>query len=331
MADCAAGRVLMTGDTVGGVWTFTLELARALEKRGMAVTLASLGGEPSDEQREEAGAVANLQLHTSSYKLEWMDDPWDDVEASGRWLLELEKQFRPDVIHLNSLGHGSLQFQAPVVMTAHSCVLSWWAAVKREALPVRWGRYRYEVETSLKAVDFVTAPSTAMLRSVEENYGPDLPPNRVVPNGRHPGRFRPGNKEPFVLAAGRLWDEGKNIAALAEVSRDIPWPIYVAGEERSPDGVSANLGACRGLGRLSPAVLAVSAWPGGNLCVPDYTNRSAYRHWKRQYRDARWFCAISKAYAKSGATPPCMCCRTTPTVFRRRSSCSSTINRCAWK
>src|SRR5438105_4553667 len=164
-------RVLMTGDTVGGVWSYTLELAQGLGSHGIEVILATLGGEPTDEQRAEADSIPNLRLLTSRYKLEWMDEPWRDVEESGRWLLGLEKQFGPDVIHLNSYGHGSLPWQAPVVLTAHSCVLSWWAAVKRDPIPARWNRYRHEVERSVKAADLLTAPSRAMLRMMEEIYG----------------------------------------------------------------------------------------------------------------------------------------------------------------
>jgi len=44
-------RVLMTTDTVGGVWTFTQELAAGLLRSGCAVALVSLGRHPSNEQR----------------------------------------------------------------------------------------------------------------------------------------------------------------------------------------------------------------------------------------------------------------------------------------
>ena len=40
---------------------------------------------------------------------------------------------------------------------------------------------------------------------------------RVIANGRCASRFRRAAKEPFVFTAGRLWDEGKNVAAVAQV------------------------------------------------------------------------------------------------------------------
>ena len=45
--------VLMTTDAVGGVWTYSLTLARALGARGVGVTLAVVGPEPSAAQVAE--------------------------------------------------------------------------------------------------------------------------------------------------------------------------------------------------------------------------------------------------------------------------------------
>lgn len=251
-------RVLMTGDTVGGVWTFTMELAEALGESQVEVVLATLGGNPSQAQRLEASRIGNLKLRPSEWKLEWMDEPWEDVEESGRWLLDLEKEYQPDLVHLNSLAHGALPWQTPVVLTAHSCVASWWSAVKQEALPPAWSHYRRTVERSFQAATAITAPSKAMLRTVAENYGVNLEDMvcRVIPNGRRADRYHASVKEPFVLTAGRLWDEAKNIAAVVAAAPQIAWPVYLAGEQQHPGGGSVSLDGCRILGRLPTQELA---------------------------------------------------------------------------
>jgi glycosyltransferase involved in cell wall biosynthesis len=251
-------RVLMTGDTVGGVWTFTMELAASLSERNVEVTLASLGGCPSKAQVAEAAEIPRLRLLTSEWKLEWMDDPWADVEESGRWLIRCEKQYEPDVVHLNSFSHGALPWRTPVVLTAHSCVASWWSAVKGESLPETWSRYRVKVERSLHAANVITAPSTAMLSTLHENYGVDLDSDRcrAIPNGRRAGLFHRGAKEPFILSAGRLWDEAKNVAAVAKAAMKLAWPVYVAGEQKSPAGAELSVEGCRMLGKLSTDQLA---------------------------------------------------------------------------
>src|SRR5215208_5264279 len=94
-------RVLMTADTVGGVWTYAIDLARALGAEGVEVGLAAMGGTPSDSQRREAQTIGSLQLFESEFRLPWMEQPWEDVQAAGRWLMDLSARLMPDVIHVN--------------------------------------------------------------------------------------------------------------------------------------------------------------------------------------------------------------------------------------
>lgn len=216
-------KVLLTADTVGGVWTYALDLVRALPQTQFC--LATMGRPLSPDQATEANALPNVEVKESAFRLEWMDDPWDDVRVAGEWLLELEADFRPDLIHLNGLVQGALPFAAPKMLVVHSCVLSWWRAVKGDDAPPSWTRYAEEVQRSLRAVDLVAAPSRAMLREAEELYGP-FKASVAIPNGRK--GFAPGPKEPFVFAAGRMWDEAKNIAILASAACE--WPIHIAGE-----------------------------------------------------------------------------------------------------
>jgi glycosyltransferase involved in cell wall biosynthesis len=256
MPEGCVRRVLMTTDTVGGVWTFSMELAAALEPYDVEIVLAAMGGRPSRDQRREGNRHANVRLLTSTYRLEWMEEPWRDVEESGRWLLELESAVRPDVVHLNSYGHGALDWNSPVVLTAHSCVLSWWLQVKGNEAPSAWDRYRQLVRHSVAGADVITAPSKAMLRAIRESSGSRLSCPRVVYNGRNSSRYRVADKDPLILTAGRLWDEAKNVAALSHIAAKLPWPVCVAGEDREPGGGSVSFPGCQMLGRLTQAELA---------------------------------------------------------------------------
>jgi glycogen synthase len=248
-------KVLMTADTVGGVWDYSLELIRGLRPHGVRVALATMGGPLTADQRKAAAAIGNLELFESCYRLEWMDDPWDDLRKCGEWLLRLEEELTPDLVHLNGYAHGSLPWSSPVAVIGHSCVLSWWKAVKREPAPPRWERYRAAVAEGLACADAVVAPSGAMLASLEEHY-PPLPHGRFIHNGRSRKAFRPGRKENLLLCVGRLWDDAKNVAAAARAAERIAWPLCVAGESRRPDGAETEIGGVHPLGRLSPPLLA---------------------------------------------------------------------------
>jgi glycogen synthase len=250
----------MTADTVGGVWTYALELTRALASHGVEVVLATLGAPLTSSQREEARALPNLSIEESSFRLEWMDEPWEDVRAAGDWLLGVEARVRPDVVHLNNYCHGALPWARPTLMVGHSCVLSWWRAVKGEDAPERYARYRAEVARGLRAVGRVVAPSRAMLDALQVHYGP-LPEAEVIFNARGPEGFPPrAEREPFILSAGRLWDEAKNVAALESVAPRLAWPVKIAGEAQHPSGGELRSRHMEPLGRLSPRELA--GWMG---------------------------------------------------------------------
>ncbi len=240
-------RLLMTTDTVGGVWTYALELAAALGTQEIEVALATMGPPLNDSQRQELTRCPSVRLFESTHKLEWMPDPWADVLKAGDWLLDLEKGLRPDLIHLNSFCHGALPWRAPRVVVGHSCVLSWWRAVHSTDAPPEWDRYRERVYAGLQAADLVIAPSQSMLAMLAEQYGP-FGAWKVVYNGRSPSTPVPVSKEPFILAAGRIWDAAKNIKMLADVAPGLSWPVYIAGE-----GLPSGNGAerVRHLGRLS--------------------------------------------------------------------------------
>jgi glycosyltransferase involved in cell wall biosynthesis len=245
--------VLMTADAVGGVWTFALDLARALADVDVRVSLAVMGPRPSPEQRAEA-AAAVWTLREADVKLEWMEDPWADVEEAGRWLLGLEEELAPDIVHLNGYCHGALPWRTPVVVTGHSCVLSWWAAVHGQDAPAAWDRYATEVRRGLAAAGAVTAPSTEMLEALQRYYGP-LENARVVPNGRSVTRDSAVPKEPFVFSAGRVWDRAKNVRLVCASAPRIAWPVYVAGDTAGPGGEATRCDGVHFLGRLSSGEL----------------------------------------------------------------------------
>lgn len=248
-------RVLMTADCVGGVFSYALVLARELADHGAEVHLALMGERMRPAQREDARAVPGLVVHESTYALEWMESPWADVDAAGRWLVGLERELAPDVVHLNGYAHGNAGFAAPVVVVGHSCVVSWWVAVHGEEPPPSWGTYRTRVRVGIRAAAAVVAPSCAMLEALARHHGP-LPSASVVHDGLPSPTARPyARRDPFALAAGRVWDPAKNLAVLERVAARVPFPIRVAGSDAHPDGTARPLRGVEALGWLAPSDL----------------------------------------------------------------------------
>jgi glycosyltransferase involved in cell wall biosynthesis len=248
-------KVLMTTDAVGGVWTFAIELCAGLAKHGVEVTLLSMGRLPDDAQRAEAAAQPNLRLVATGHRLEWMQDCERDVIDSGSVMLQLARDMRPDVVHVNGYYHASLPFDAPVVLTAHSCVASWWQACRRDVIPLEWWRYVNWVSAGVRSADLLTAPTQVFLDRFQAIHG-RAKTSRAIWNGRDASFFCARPNQNTVLAAGRLWDEAKNIGMLCRVAGQLRVPVAVAGEQESPDGAAAELENVIWLGKLSRGEMA---------------------------------------------------------------------------
>lgn len=250
-------RVLMTADAVGGVWPYALQLASLLTRSGgMHVMLAVMGPPASASQLAESASIRGLTVRSRPFALEWMPGAWADVEAAGDWLLSLSRQFSPDIVHLNGYCHADLDWPAPAIVVAHSCVCSWWHAVHGCPPPAEWDVYINRVRTGLEAASAVVAPSRAMSAALDDCY--HYRGGRVIPNCRSGGRWRVGDKDNIVFAAGRVWDPAKNLVVLDRVAAALPWPVYLAGETSGPTVMARAPASARPLGRISSS--AVATW-----------------------------------------------------------------------
>jgi glycogen(starch) synthase len=222
-------RLLMSTEAAGGVWTYATELRAQLAASGVEVVLVTLGPRPPPDSE-------------SSYlpcRLEWQQEPWEDVWASGRRLLALAEETSVDLVHLNGFAHGALPWKVPVVVAAHSCVLSRHEAVRRGRVGNEWDRYQEAVAAGLRGADAVVTPTAAMRGALRRHYGFDHR-CRLIANGVSPHPAGPGGPAPrarLVLAAGRLRDEAKGLDALDRAAAEIAWPVALAGDA---DGHSAR-------------------------------------------------------------------------------------------
>lgn len=247
--------VLMTADAVGGVWTYATALVGALADRGVTITLAVIGPPPEAHARRVLDALPHVSYRHHGGRLEWMPDAAGDVERTGRWLLDLAAENPPDVVHLNGYAHAACPFPCRVLVVAHSCVRSWWRAVKGSEPPPDRDGYTAAVRRGLDRAALVVAPTGAMLTSLGREYS-FARPAIVLPNGLPWRAVHGERRQPLVLAAGRLWDEAKNLAALDSVAERLPWPVAVAGDTSLDGGGHAVPHRVRALGRLSADDLA---------------------------------------------------------------------------
>ena len=252
-------RVLMTTDTVGGVWTFTQELATGLLDLGCAVALVSLGREPSAEQAAWARGMVkqskNFQFSSSPAALEWMQGNEAAYSQAAPLLLSFAETFSADVLHSNQFCFGALPLALPKIVTAHSDVLTWSDSCRTAPLEeTPWlQRYRTLVSKGLDSADAVVAPTRWMLDALGQHFA--LPRERhAIPNGRTLQVPAGKPRKLQAITAGRLWDEAKGIATLRDVRS--PMPLLVAGELESESSHAPNLvGEAKLVGALPQAEL----------------------------------------------------------------------------
>lgn len=248
-------RVLMTADAVGGVWQFSLDLARGLSAAGTHVCLAVLGPPPTPERLAEAAVVPGLELDVTELPLDWTTETEAEVAQAAAVLAERAQ--KADLVHLNHPAFAEARWGAPLLSVVHSCHGSWWDAMRGDAIMPPGFRWRAaRMRRALAASGRVVAPTAALAEVLERLY---QPPRRilVVRNGRQPAPRAPeAEAEAFVLTAGRLWDEAKNVAVLAAAAADIPAPVVAAGPVEGPNGERAETGNLVLAGELSAAQMA---------------------------------------------------------------------------
>src|SRR5947209_7635997 len=249
-------RLLMTADAAGGIWTYALETARALAERGISTLLAVLGERPGESALQEARAIAGLELELTDLPLDWTATSAAEVTQAGEEIARLARRCGADLIQLNAPAlAATASFHAPTIGVLHSCVATWWEAVHgRAPLPADLEWRAKLTRAGLNRVDVAVAPSHALANQASRLYA--LPPPLVIYNGISPFETRPAAARTIpVLTAGRLWDQGKNVAALDHAAERLPFRIQAAGPVQGPNGAAIALDHLHWLGVLEPAAL----------------------------------------------------------------------------
>ncbi len=232
--------ILVTADTVGGVWTYTRELVTGLASRGIRITLVSFGGIPASSQTAWLEKLSGVTYFPTAFRLEWMQDSASDIIDSTAYLHGIVEELKPDLLHLSQFCYGSMDVPLPKILVAHSDVMSWSQTVRGVHPDDSWARwYRRIVVQGLAGASMVVAPSHWMLECIDSCYGKQQR-SRVIYNGRTPALFNPMvTKHNYSASVGRLWDEGKQSHLLLQLA-DSPLPIVLAGAESFSEQPSAD-------------------------------------------------------------------------------------------
>ena len=247
--DSQRRHVLMTVDAVGGVWTYALDLATGLAAAGIRTSLAVLGPSPAADQVAEASAIPGLTLIDTSLPLDWTAADAETLDRAAASIRALAEDLAVDLVHLNAPAlAGPERFAQPVISVAHSCLATWWSAVRRGPPPEDF-RWRIQAHwRGLVASDAVITPSGAFADETLRAY--EIVRPFVVRNGRRAEPMAPEQTRFGVVTTGRLWDDGKDIETLDRAAARLTVPLKAIGPQGGPHGEHRGLRQARPLGRL---------------------------------------------------------------------------------
>ena len=147
-----------------------------------------------------------------------------------------------------------------------SCVATWWSAVRGQPLPTEYGWRRELARRGYFASDIVVAPTAAFAQETAKAHG--IEPPLVCRNGSDwPSKGDLLAPRHGIIAAGRLWDEGKGMGVLSAVGRLDP-PIRIAGALAEPGRPAVSYPGLEWLGSLDAEGLAGELSKGGGVRQP---------------------------------------------------------------
>jgi glycosyltransferase involved in cell wall biosynthesis len=248
-------RILLTTDAVGGVWTYSLDLARELGRNGIETVLAVLGPPPSEAARQAALAIPGFELVMTGLPLDWTAESPEELLEAGVRLAHLARQQNCGLVQLHTPALAAARsFDRPVIAVHHSCLATWWRAVKPvdADMPEDFRWRSAMVARGIAAVNEVVAPTTAHAHAIAAAYALASPP-LVIRNGRAPAPPRAevtDEPPPFIFSSGRLWDEGKNFTSLNRAAALIDTTVVAAGDTTGPNGCTSDVSNLRSLGSI---------------------------------------------------------------------------------
>jgi glycosyltransferase involved in cell wall biosynthesis len=241
-------RVLMTVDAVGGIWRYALDLAAALKPNHIEVVFAGLGPAPTEEKIAEANRIGKLVWLDAP--LDWMVHDEKAVAEVPRLIVDLAHREEADLLHLNLPSQAAnMKTDLPVIVVCHSCVVTWFAAVRCSEVPRDW-QWQYRLnQAGFARANAVIAPSRSHAAAMDAAYD-GIPDLQVVYNSSALD-MSDAPKQNFVLAAGRWWDDGKNGAVLDAAAAVTRWPVIAVGESNGPNGQTLQFHHADHRGELS--------------------------------------------------------------------------------
>jgi glycosyltransferase involved in cell wall biosynthesis len=212
--------------------------------------LAVLGPAPDAAQRREVEESPGCSLLETGLMLDWTIASRAELERLTAALIDVARDVGAHSAHLHAPALAATAWPIPVAAVAHSCMATWHDAVHGGTQPESIAWHAAATASGLRVADAVIAPSAAFARALAQVHAITRL-MLVVHNGLPCPAAQDIRRDPFVFAAGRLWDTAKNMTVLDAAAELMRFPVRVAGPCSAPGGQAVAFRHLQVMGNLS--------------------------------------------------------------------------------
>lgn len=227
-------KVLMTTYTTGMMWHYVMNLCKSLERYQVEIHLLSLGKILSEEQIKQMNLLRNVHLYESSFAVDWEQSAEEENSVAKQWVESIYAEIKPEIIHFNNYVQTGGNWECPVIMAYHFCVLTWWNAVRGTDFPLSFSKYIKAMKEAISASDIIVAPSQSMLHQAQL-ANVTFKQTQVIHYGLEQSAKHEVEKEFMILTTGCFNNEAANCKLIADIAKDFDWPVCIAGNNHTSD------------------------------------------------------------------------------------------------
>jgi hypothetical protein len=196
---------------------------------GVETAFLGFGPRPRPEAEAEAMRIGPLDWSDAAARLDGRRRP--GAGGVPEIIAGAARRARADIVQVNVPSQAAgLPPDVPVVAVHHSCVSTWFRAVRGASLPEEWAWQAALTQGGSTGPRRSWRPPSRMggrsrRSSARAAFG-------VVPNGVEAGECELAGGA-YIAASGRWWDEGKGGATLDAAAEATLWPVVMAGPVRA--------------------------------------------------------------------------------------------------
>jgi glycosyltransferase involved in cell wall biosynthesis len=248
--------LLMAVEPDPAQWPLHVDLASALAELEIRTVVAVTGPGLTEKQWRMAALVPGLDVIDTGLNFDPRNPDMESVTNVGSTLASLARDVGADIIQLdNAAVAATARFPCPLIVSHQGCTVTGWERIYGTSLPGEFAWRADLIRSGLEAAYAVVCPTVAHGRMVKQRFALSEMPH-IVNVGRSPLNIRGSAQHDYVLTAGRLWDEGSNVALLDAAARRVGVPVRAAGPVTSPKGEAVMFDNVHCLGNLDEAEFA---------------------------------------------------------------------------